>query len=98
MELNVTFRHTDSSDAIKEHISDSIKKLTKYLLKPEGAHAIVMVEKFRQIAEITLVDNGDKITAIDESEDMYQSIDAVVAKLEKQLKKHKDKVKSHRLA
>ncbi len=96
MELNVTFRHMESSETIREHIQARVDKLMKYLLKPESAHFILETEKFRRKAEITLTDNGDRITAIEESSDMYQSIDGAIAKIERQLKKHKEKVQSHK--
>lgn len=96
MELHVTFRHMDPSETIKRHVQSRLNRLKKYLLKPETAHVILEVEKFRRIAEITLTDNGDRIAALDESGDMYESIDGAVAKLERQLKKHKDKIQSHK--
>ncbi len=96
MEVNVTFRHMDPSDPLRQHIENRVLKLKKYLLKPESAHIVLESEKFRRRAEITLTDNGDCITAIDESADMFESIDGAVAKIEKQLKKHKEKVQSHK--
>lgn len=96
MELHVTFRHMDPSETIKKRVQARISRLKKYLLKPEAAHVILEVEKFRQKAEITLTDNGDQITAFEVSEDMYESIDGAAHKLERQLKKHKDKIQSHK--
>lgn len=96
MELHVTFRHLDPSDTIKTHVEHGLDKLKKYLVKPETAHVILAVEKFRRIAEITLTENGNRITATEESADMYESIDGALAKIEIQLKKYKDKVKSHK--
>lgn len=97
MELNVTFRHMDPSESIRQHIENRVDKLQKYLLKPESAHIVLESEKFRRRAEITLTDNGDRITAIEESNDMYQSIDGAIAKIEAQLRKHKEKVQSHKV-
>lgn len=96
MELNLTFRHMDPSESIRQHITTRIDKLTKHLLKPESAHIVFESQKFLRRVEITLTDNGDRITAMDESTDVYQSIDGAVTKIEKQLKKHKDKVQSHK--
>ena len=96
MELHVTFRHMDPSETIKSHIQTRLDRLKKYLLKPETAHVILETEKFRRKAEITLTDNGDQIAAISESADIYESIDGAIAKLERQLKKHKDKIQAHK--
>ncbi len=97
MELNVTFRHMDPSDPIRQHIEARVDKLKKYLLKPESAHVVLESEKFRRKAEITLTDNGDRITAVEESDDIYQSIDGALSKIETQLRKHKEKVQSHKV-
>jgi len=96
MEMHVTFRHMDPSETIKQHVQSRLDHLKKYLLKPGNAHVILGLEKFRRIAEITLTDNGDQITALDETDDMYKSIDGAIAKLEKQLRKHKEKIQSHK--
>jgi putative sigma-54 modulation protein len=96
MELNVTFRHMNPSEPIRQHIELRIEKLKKYLLKPESAHIVLKSEKFRRMAEISLTDNGNRITAIEESPDMYQSIDGALAKIEAQLRKYKEKTQSHK--
>ena len=96
MELNVTFRHMDPSDPIREHIEARMARLEKYFLKPESCHFIIEAEKFRRKAEITLTDNGDRITACKITNDLYESIDGAMHAIEQQLKKHKGKVKSHR--
>ena len=97
MDLNVTFRHMDPSDPIREHIATRLERLKKYLLKPESCHFIVEAEKFRRKAEITLTDNGDRITASKVSDDVYESIDGALDAVEQQLRRHKGKVKSHRM-
>jgi len=96
MELHLTFRHMESSQAIKDHIDEKIKKLSKYLIKPNTVHFILAVEKFRHIAEATLSEDGGMLYAKENSDNMYVSIDKVLTKLEHQLKKHKEKVKKHK--
>ena len=96
MELNLTFLHMDPSEPLREHIKTRVDRLSKYLLKPESAHVVLKSEKFRRKAEITLTDNGDRITASEEGTDMYESIDGAFAHIEAQLRKHKEKVQSHK--
>ena len=54
------------------------------------------MEKFRHIAEVSII--GDRMTIIgkEETEDMYSAIDMVLDKLEKQIKKSKQKVRERR--
>ena len=100
MDIDVTFRHTDSSEAIKNHVYEKMKKIEKYFVKPERTHVILTVEhhhnKINNIVEITLLENGNKLSAREKSENMYVSIDSAVGKIERQVKKYKDKLKNHK--
>lgn len=95
MDVTVTFRHSEPSKALRETIEAKIRHLSKYLMKAVQAHVILKVEKSRHIAEITLSENHHTLYAQDGSHDMYRSVNGALAKLERQLKKLKEKVKSH---
>ena|SRR3989338_3509262 len=95
MELNVTFRHAETSEVLKEHIREKIAKLSKYFIKPVQAHVTLNVEGPRHIAEISLSENHGLFNAREGSHDMYLSVDRVLAKIERQLKKYKEKIKDH---
>ncbi len=86
----------DPSPALKTYVLDKLQRLEKYMVKPEEIHVIMDVEKIRHQVEITVWQKGDRITGKEVSEDMYSSIDIVADKLERQLKKYKEKLKYHR--
>ena len=94
-EINITFRHSSSSNALKTHVQDKISKLGKYFIKPTNAHIILNVEGSRHTAEITLSENHSVFAANETSHDMYHSVDRAIDKLETQLKKYKEKIKNH---
>ncbi len=96
MNLNVTFRHLPSSDALREHVAQKIQKILKYINDPIDIHAVLEVEKIRQIAEIQINAKEFRAHAVEESNDMYASIDKVVHKIERQAKKHKEKLTEHK--
>lgn len=96
MQITMTFRHLEATNAIKEHIEDKMEKFKKYLIRPIEAHVILTVEKIRQQCEITLSARNFHATAVETNTDMYTSIDKAVHKLERQVKKHKEKVKEHK--
>ncbi|NPA48743.1 MAG: ribosome-associated translation inhibitor RaiA [Thermodesulfobacteria bacterium] len=96
MQINITFRHLDSSPGLKEYVHKRISKLEKYFYGPVEAHVILKAEKFRQEAEVTLVGDGYNITGKEETSDMYEAIDLVAAKLETQVKKLREKRKSRK--
>ena len=97
MNVVITGRHFEITEGIKSHINDKIVKLDKFFHKILEAHVILSVEKFRHIAEITVIGKHIKVTATETTSDMYASIDAAIASLEKQLRKLHDKVKEHRV-
>jgi len=95
MEISFTFRHSDTSEALKQHVAEKLDRLSKYFLKAVQAHVILNVEHGRHIAEITLSEKHRLLYAKDASHDMYHSVDGVLDKLEHQLKKVKERAKEH---
>lgn len=96
MNVTVTFRHLQATDAIKNHVEDKLSKFKKYLIRPIEAHVILSVEKFRHQCEVTLAARDFRAMALEVSDDLYTSIDQAVHKLERQVKKHKEIVKEHK--
>jgi len=96
MQLTVTFRHLEPSERLKEYCHDKLARLEKYLDAVIDAEVVLTVEKFRHRVEVLIVSAGLKIKAEEETEDMYAAIDMVVDKLEKQVKRHREKLKTHK--
>ncbi len=97
MQVIVTFRHMDKSDALRDYATEKTERLNKYLNDPVEVHWVLSVEKIRHIADATVVANGVSIKGQESTQDMYSAIDAVADKLEKQVRRHKDKVKHHKM-
>ena len=96
MQISITFRHMDASQAIKDHIDSQISHLEKYLIKPTEVHVILSVEKkIRHRCEIILLEQSFKASADVVSDDMYKSIDKSVQKIQSQVIKRKNKVQEH---
>lgn len=96
MQLSVTFRHMEPSDALKDYARDKISRVEKYLDSALEAHVVLSVEKFRHTADVTILSDGLKINGQEQTEDMYSAIDMVVDKLERQLKRLKQKIKGRK--
>ncbi|MEJ2587879.1 MAG: ribosome-associated translation inhibitor RaiA [Deltaproteobacteria bacterium] len=96
MSVTVTFRHTDPMESIKAYAEEKVAKAKKYLDSPLDAHIVLSVEKFRHIADVTLNIDGNRIKAVEETEDMYSAIDKVMDKIELQVKKRMAKIRDHR--
>ncbi len=96
MQTSVTFKNLDPSDRLKSYVSEKLNRFDKYLLNPAEASVVLAVEKFRHIAEINIIGDRMSINGKEETEDMYSAIDIVLDKLEKQIKKSKQKVRERR--
>lgn len=96
MLVNVTFRHMEASEPLRKYAEEKTGRLVKYLVEPVEVHWVLTVEKIRHIADTTIVGNGITIKAQGDTQDMYSAIDQVIEKLEKQVRKHKEKLKAHK--
>jgi putative sigma-54 modulation protein len=85
----------EPSQQLTDYSIEKLSKLEKYLDSVMDADITFTVEKFRHRTVVVLTADGLKIKAEQESEDMYSSLDLVVDKLEKQIKRHREKIKDY---
>ncbi len=96
MQVSVTFRHMDATDALKTFAAEKVSRIEKYIHTPTDAHVVLSVEKHQHRAEINVSANGMFIHGEELSGDMYGSIDAAAAKIERQLKRYRNKLATHK--
>lgn len=96
MNIIFTGRHIELTDNLKKYAEKKIKKFKKYLGNITEAIVTLSAEKYRHRAEVLLKVNGMLIQAEGVTQEVYSSIDEVVEKLERQVKKYKEKIVSHR--
>jgi putative sigma-54 modulation protein len=73
-----------------------LNRIQKYIDKPVEAHVVLAVEKFRNVAEINIMAKGINLVGKEEAKDMQLAIDNVIDKIERQIKKHKEKSRDHK--
>ena len=95
MQLNVTGHHVDITPALRDYVSSKLERLERHFDHVTNVHVILTVEKQRQKAEATINITGNQLFADAEDADMYAAIDALVDKLDRQIRRHKDKVTDH---
>ncbi|WP_022669295.1 ribosome hibernation-promoting factor, HPF/YfiA family [Desulfospira joergensenii] len=96
MQISITHKNLDSSDAVKAHIHEKFEKLDKMLDYPADAHIVLSAEKLRHIADVNLFCDKIKIHAREETENnLYSAIDALADKVRLQIRKYKDKQRRH---
>jgi ribosome hibernation promoting factor len=96
MQVNITFRHLDSTEALKAYAREKLEHMQRYIDRPGEAHVVLYVDRLEHHADINLQAGGFHLRGQAKSEDMYASIDLAADKIQKQLKKHKDKLKSYK--
>ena len=96
MQISITFKNIDSSDALKSHIHEKFNRLDKMLDSPANAYFVLSVEKLRNIIDINLHCDKIKIHAKEETENnMYSAIDTLSDNVKLQIRKYKDKQRNH---
>jgi putative sigma-54 modulation protein len=96
MNIIVTGRHLEVTPALKTYAEKKIQRFDRYLSNISEAVVTISVEKYRHKAEVLLKVDGMLIQAEGITGDVYSSIDEVAEKLERQIKKYKEKLVSHR--
>jgi putative sigma-54 modulation protein len=96
MNLTVTGHHVDVTSSMRNYVTEKMERLQRHSQNLFGIHVILTVEKMRQKAEATIEVAGTKLYADTTEPDMYAAIDLLTDKLDRQLIKHKEKLKKHR--
>lgn len=91
MEIIITARHFDLDPDLEAYVENELNYLEDKYKRLDNAHAVLIKEKYRKIAEVTLHADGNNYYSKEESDDMYISIDRVIEKLETQIKKFREK-------
>jgi len=95
MQMNITFRHLDPIDSLKNYAKEKVDRVNKYLDKAGDAHVVLSVEKHLHSADIRIQSGSFILRGRERSEDMYASIDLAMDKIERQLKRYKERLKTH---
>lgn len=92
MRTIVSGKNFDITDAIRDRVYKRLSKFERYFGPDTEAHATLSVEKNRHIIEVTIPFNGVILRGEEATGDMYTSIDNVVEKLERQMRRQKTKL------
>ena len=96
MQVMTTFRHMEQSEALKAYVEEKLERVNKYIDEPISAQVYFSVEKIRHIVEIVITGRGITTKASEATNDMYAAVDMVLDKIERQLKRYKEKLKDHK--
>ncbi|NOR39830.1 MAG: ribosome-associated translation inhibitor RaiA [Gammaproteobacteria bacterium] len=95
MQLNLTGHHVDLTAPMRDYVNSKMERLERHFDHVTDIHVVLSVEKQRHKAEATMNVSGGTLFADSVQEDMYAAIDSLVDKLDRQVKKHKEKLTDH---
>ena len=98
MQINITGHHVEISPALKAYVTEKLQRLSRHFDHLISINAILRVENHQHEAEATVQVAGKPIFAHASGDDMYAAIDGLSDKLDKQVRRHKSKVRSHNAA
>ncbi len=95
MQINLTGHHIELTDSLRDYVNEKMARLERHFDKVSNTHVILTVDKLRHKAEATVHMSGHDVFAECTEGDMYAAIDGLVTKLDRQVKKHKEKITNH---
>ena len=95
MQIDLTGHHVDITPALRDYVNGKFERLERHFDNVTDVHVILSVEKVRHKAEATIQVSGGSLFADSVEDDMYAAIDGLVDKLDRQVKKHKEKLTDH---
>lgn len=96
MQVLVTFRHMEATDALRQYAEHKVARIHKLMRRPIEAHVVLSVNKRRHIAEIILSGEHLHANATEETGDLYSAIDLAMDKIERQIQKAVTKRKTRK--
>lgn len=98
MQVNVTFRHLEPSDALKAFAKEKVERVNKFLDQSSEASVVLSLEKHFHQAEVLVHSGPFFLRGKERSDDMYASIGLAMDKIEKQIKRYKNRLRQHKPA
>lgn len=94
MKYNIRGQRMEVTDALRDYVEKKLSRLERYFEAPpqSDVNVTLSVTKGHQVVEVTIPLPGFLLRAEEKRDDMYASIDFVVDKLERQIRKHKTRI------
>lgn len=96
MNLEITGRHVNVSDRFKEYAEKKVSRVEKYFNQIISIQVIIFQEKTEKVVEIIINADGAKFYGSERSENYFSCVDTLIDKIDQQIKKHKEKIQSHK--
>ncbi len=95
MQLNLTGHHVEITPALRDYLGNKLTRIERHFDNVTDIRCILTVEKLQHKAEAKINVSGGSLYADAVEDDMYAAIDGLIDKLDRQLKRHKEKLTDH---
>ncbi len=95
MKLAIHGNHIEVTPALRQYVEEKLVKVRRHFDQVIEAEVQLTVEKLQQKAEITIRVSGSALHAESIEDDLYAAIDGLMDKLDRQVIKHRDRVKKN---
>ena len=95
MQVNISGHHVEITPALREYLNEKLERIERHFENVTDISCILTVEKLEHRAEATVNVSGNSLHAHSVEEDMYAAIDSLADKLDRQVRKHKEKITDH---
>jgi putative sigma-54 modulation protein len=95
MQLNISGHHVELSDAVQAYVRTKMQRIERHFDHVVDVHVVLGAERQLHTVEATVHVSGNNLHAQSQHEDMYAAIDLLIDKLDRQVRKHKEKLTDH---
>ena len=97
MQIDLTGHHVEVTPALRGYVNEKMQKISRHFDHVISAHVVMTVEKHQNAAEATLLAAGKSLFATATDPDMYAAIDSLVDKLDRQVRRYKERLHDHQV-
>jgi putative sigma-54 modulation protein len=98
MQIDITGHHVEVTPALRSYVNDKMQRISRHFDHVISAHVVMTVEKHQNAAEATLLAAGKSLFAASSDADMYAAIDSLVDKLDRQVRRYKERLQNHQVS
>jgi putative sigma-54 modulation protein len=96
MNIRVTARHTDMGSDLRDYVEERVARLARYFDRVDEAHVVLAAEGHRKIADVTVHASRLTVSSEQSAADLRSAFDLALDKVERQIRRHKDRVRNHK--
>jgi len=95
MQMNLSGHHVEITSSLREYVTEKMQRIERHFENITDINCVLTVEKLEHKAEATVHVSGNSLHAHSVESDMYAAIDAMIDKLDRQVRRHKAKITDH---